>query len=61
MAKINRELINVKKVIIDTGEEKMIYDQANVAQVFKTSPDKRGRLYLGTKNKVIVIELKDSI
>jgi len=58
MARINREKIKVKTVTIDTGEEKIIYDASNIAQAFKTSPDERGRLSLGTRNRVLVIELK---
>jgi hypothetical protein len=60
MAKVNREIIHAKNVIIETEEEKIIYDQSKIAQVFKTTPDERGRLHLGTSNRVLVIELKDN-
>lgn len=53
-----KEYIKVKKVTIETGEEKIIYDSDTVKNVFKAHPDSRGRLHLGTSNTVIVIELQ---
>lgn len=53
-----KEFIQVKKITMETGEEKIVYDKSTIKNVFKTTPDERGRLHLGTKNKVIVIELK---
>jgi len=58
MSKINREIINVKKITVETEEETMIYDGKTVKQVFKTRPDTTGRLHLGTQNRVLVIEFQ---
>lgn len=58
MSKINREIIKAKKITVETEEETIIYEGENVKQVFKTRPDTSGRLHLGTKNRVLVIELK---
>lgn len=57
---MSKEFIDAKKVTIDTKEEKIIYDSSKIKSVFKTSPDSRGRLHLGTQNRVIVIELKEA-
>lgn len=55
---MSKETIKAKKITIDTGEEKIVYDVSTIKGVFKTSPDSRGRLHLGTQNRVVVIELK---
>jgi len=55
----SKEIIHAKKIIIDTGEEIITYDLENIKQVFKIRPAGRGRLHLGTTNKVVVIELKE--
>lgn len=56
----SREIIHAKKIIIDTGEETITYDLENIKQVFKIRPAGRGRLHLGTNNRVVVIELKEA-
>jgi hypothetical protein len=55
---MNKEFLKAEKIVIYTGEEKIVYDQENIASVFKSAPDSRGRLHLGTQNKVVVIELR---
>ena len=55
---MSKEIINAKKITVETGEEKIIYDLSTIKSVFKTEPDSRGRLHLGTQNRVVVIELK---
>ncbi|MDD4377774.1 MAG: hypothetical protein PHH48_06535 [Eubacteriales bacterium] len=54
---MSKELIRAKTITIDTGEEKIVYDADTIKSVFKSNPDTRGRLHLGTQNKVVVIEL----
>jgi hypothetical protein len=58
MAKINKEIINAKQITIDTGEEVIIYPSDKIVKVFKTKPDKNGRIHMSTTNKIVVIELK---
>jgi hypothetical protein len=50
-------IIPAEKITIETKDESIVYDKTKVKKVFKKSPDKRGRIHLGTTNKVIVIEL----
>ena len=56
---MSKEQINAKKITIETGEEKIVSDLYTIKRVFKTTPDARGRLHLGTQNRVVVIELKE--
>jgi hypothetical protein len=56
-----KEFIQVKKITMETEEEKIVYDKNTIKNVFKAMPDERGRLHLGTKNKVVVIELQGEI
>lgn len=55
---MTKEYIAAKKITIETGEETIVYDERTIKSVFKTSPESRGRLHLGTQNRVVVIELK---
>jgi len=55
---MSKEYIDAKKITIETGEETIVYDERTIKSVFKTSPESRGRLHLGTQNRVVVIELK---
>ena len=55
---MSKEYIQAKKVTIDTVDEKIVYDLSKIKSVFKTNPDSRGRIHLGSQNRVLVIELK---
>ena len=54
---MTKEVIPAKRVIIETKEEKMVYD-SSIVSVFKVKPDSRGRIHVGTGNRCVVIELK---
>lgn len=56
---INRkDISDVTLVTIDTNYEKLIYEKNIIKKVFRTKPDSRGRIHIGTTNEVLIVELK---